>query len=44
MEVQYQGVKGHDLEQFRDMKAPTVLYPPSLKNGTLRYPYTDARN
>ncbi|HET6605114.1 MAG TPA: amino acid ABC transporter substrate-binding protein [Rhodopila sp.] len=44
MEVQFQGVKGHDLDQFRDMKAPTVLYPPSLKNGTLRYPYTDARN
>jgi branched-chain amino acid transport system substrate-binding protein len=44
LEVQFQGVKGHDLEQFRDMKAPTVLYPPSLKNGTLHYPYTDAKN
>lgn len=44
LEVQFQGVKGHDLEQFRDMKAPTVLYPPSLKNGTLRYPYTNARD
>lgn len=44
LEVQFQSVKGHDLEQFRDMKAPTVLYPPSLKNGTLRYPYTSARD
>ena len=44
LEVQFQGVKGNDLEQFRDMKAPTVLYPPSLKNGTMHYPYTDAKN
>ncbi len=44
LEVQFQGVKDHNLEQFRDMKAPTVLYPPSLKNGTLRYPYTSARD
>ena len=44
LEVQFQGVKGHDLEQFREMKAPTVLYPPSLKNGTLRYPYSNAKD
>ncbi|HVY18309.1 MAG TPA: amino acid ABC transporter substrate-binding protein [Rhodopila sp.] len=44
LEVQFQGVKGHDLAQFRDMKAPTVLYPPALKNGTLRYPYTSAKD
>lgn len=44
MEVQFQGVQGHDLAQFKDMKAPTVLYPPELKNGSLKYPYTDARN
>jgi branched-chain amino acid transport system substrate-binding protein len=44
LEVQFQGVQGHDLAQFKDMKTPVVLYPPALKNGTLRYPYTDARN
>ena len=44
LEVQFQGVTGHDIAQFRDMRAPTVLYPPALKNGTLRYPYTSARD
>lgn len=42
--VQFQGVQGHDLEQFRDLKAEVVLYPPALKTGELRYPYSDARN
>jgi branched-chain amino acid transport system substrate-binding protein len=44
LEVQFQGVKGHEIDQFRDMKAPTVLYPPALKRGSLRYPYTSARD
>lgn len=44
LEVQFQGVKGHDIAPFRDMRAPTVLYPPDLRNGTLRYPYTNARD
>jgi branched-chain amino acid transport system substrate-binding protein len=42
--VQFQGVDGHGLEQFQTLKAPTILYPPDLKNGELRLPYTDARN
>ena len=42
--VQFQGVDGHGLEQFQSLKAPTILYPPDLKNGELRLPYTDARN
>ena len=41
--VQFQGVKDHGLEQFRDMKAPTVLYPPSARNGNLIIPYEAAR-
>jgi branched-chain amino acid transport system substrate-binding protein len=43
LEVQFQGVQGHDIAQFRDLKAEVVLYPPALKNGTLKYPYGDAR-
>jgi branched-chain amino acid transport system substrate-binding protein len=43
MEVQFHDIKGHDLEQFRTMGTQTVLYPPALKTGTLRYPYSDAR-
>ncbi|MGE0418345.1 MAG: amino acid ABC transporter substrate-binding protein [Acetobacteraceae bacterium] len=41
--VQFQGITGNDLEQFKDMKKEVVLWPPSLKNGNVIYPYTDAR-
>ncbi len=44
MEVQFQGVKSNDVEQFKDPKVEVVLYPPSLKDGDLIYPYTDAKN
>lgn len=43
LEVQFHGVQGHDLAQFRDLTAEVVLYPPDLKTGELRYPYTAAR-
>jgi branched-chain amino acid transport system substrate-binding protein len=43
LEVQFQGVKGNDVEQFRDPKVEVVLYPPSLKNGTVIEPYSDAK-
>ncbi|HEX4366923.1 MAG TPA: amino acid ABC transporter substrate-binding protein [Rhodopila sp.] len=43
MEVQFHGIQGHDVEQFRGMGTQTVLYPPALKTGELRYPYSDAR-
>jgi branched-chain amino acid transport system substrate-binding protein len=44
MEVQFQNVKGSDVEQFKDPKTEVVLYPPALKNGNVIYPYTDAKN
>jgi branched-chain amino acid transport system substrate-binding protein len=44
LEVQFQNVKGNDVEQFKDPKTEVVLYPPSLKNGNVIYPYTEARN
>ncbi|HEX3990471.1 MAG TPA: amino acid ABC transporter substrate-binding protein [Acetobacteraceae bacterium] len=40
LEVQFHDVKGHDLDQFRTMDTQTVLYPPELKTGTVRYPYS----
>jgi branched-chain amino acid transport system substrate-binding protein len=43
MEVQFQNVKSNDVEQFKDPKIEVVLYPPSLKNGDVIYPYSDAR-
>jgi branched-chain amino acid transport system substrate-binding protein len=42
LEVQFQNVKGNDIEQFKDPKAEVVLYPPALKNGDLVYPYANA--
>jgi branched-chain amino acid transport system substrate-binding protein len=44
LEVQFQNVKGNDLEQFKDPKTEVVLYPPALKNGKVAYPYADAKN
>jgi branched-chain amino acid transport system substrate-binding protein len=44
LEVQFQNVKGNDVEQFKDPKTEVVLYPPALKNGNVIYPYADARN
>ncbi len=44
LEVQFHDIKGHDTEQFRTLGTQTVLYPPALKSGDLRYPYTSARD
>ncbi|HQT79239.1 MAG TPA: amino acid ABC transporter substrate-binding protein [Rhodopila sp.] len=44
LEVQFQGVKDSDVEQFKDPKVEVVLWPQSLKNGEVKYPYTDARH
>jgi len=43
IEVQFQNVKSNDLAQFKDPKTEVVLYPPSLKNGEIIYPYPKAR-
>ena len=37
--VQYQGVKGNDLDQFRRAGTQVILFPPEYKSGTFRYPY-----
>ncbi len=39
--VQYQGVTGNDLEQFKHPGRAVILYPPQFKSGELRYPYSD---
>jgi branched-chain amino acid transport system substrate-binding protein len=43
LEVQFQGVSGHGLDQFRDAKAEKILWPPEYKTGTIRYPYGEAQ-
>jgi branched-chain amino acid transport system substrate-binding protein len=42
MEVQFQGLKNNDVNQFKDPKTEVILWPPSLKTGNVIYPYTDA--
>jgi branched-chain amino acid transport system substrate-binding protein len=41
--VQYQGVAGNDVDQFRKPGKAVILYPPELKSGEFRYPYTEAQ-
>ncbi len=43
LEVQFQNIQGNGIDQFRDPKTEVVLLPPSLKNGDVIYPYSDAR-
>ena len=43
LEVQFQGVKANDLDQFKDPKTEVILWPPQLKTGDAVYPYTDAK-
>jgi branched-chain amino acid transport system substrate-binding protein len=38
--VQFQGVKGNDLEQFKKPGTQVIIYPKELASGTLRYPYS----
>ncbi len=42
LEVQFRGIKGHGLDQFKDPKTEVVLWPPEMKSGTVEYPYTKA--
>jgi branched-chain amino acid transport system substrate-binding protein len=41
--VQFRGVEGHGLEQFKDVKALVVLWPPQYKTGDLQAPYVSAK-
>jgi branched-chain amino acid transport system substrate-binding protein len=39
--VQYQGVEGNDIEQFKRAGKQVILYPPELQSGKFIYPYSD---
>jgi branched-chain amino acid transport system substrate-binding protein len=41
--VQYQNIKGNDINQFRQAGTQVILYPPELKSGNLIYPYAEAK-
>ena len=40
--VQYQGIAGNDLEQFKQAGKQVILYPPKFKSGDLKLPYNVA--
>ena len=37
--TQFQGIKGHDLEQFKNPDLEVVLAPAAYRSGTLISPY-----
>jgi branched-chain amino acid transport system substrate-binding protein len=41
--VQYQNIKGHDVKQFEEAGKQVILFPPELKSGTLRVPFTPSK-
>jgi branched-chain amino acid transport system substrate-binding protein len=38
LQVQFQGISGHDVEQFRNGSRQIVVSPPNLTSGRLRFP------
>jgi len=40
--IQFQGVSGSDLEQFKDWPHQVVVYPRDYKSGNLLYPFEKA--
>jgi len=43
LQVQFHGVKGNDVEQFRAMNTQTVVTPAEYKSGDVVYPYEKAK-
>jgi branched-chain amino acid transport system substrate-binding protein len=39
LQVQFQGISGHDVEQFRNGSRQVVVSPPDFASGALLYPY-----
>jgi branched-chain amino acid transport system substrate-binding protein len=44
LQVQFQGIKGNGLDQFRKPGTQVIVWPPEVKSGEARYPLQDARN
>jgi len=42
LQVQFQGISGHDVEQFRNGSRQIVVSPPSFISGKFIFPYADA--
>ena len=44
LEVQWQGIKGNTLDDFKDTKTEVILTPDDYKTGTVIEPYSGATN
>jgi len=42
LQVQFQGISGHDVSQFRNGSRQIVVSPPNFVSGKLSYPYAEA--
>ena len=38
--VQYQGIVGNDVEQFKQAGKQVIVYPPKFKSGEVKYPFS----
>jgi branched-chain amino acid transport system substrate-binding protein len=41
--VQYQGIEGNGVDQFKLPGRQVILYPPALKSGEFNYPFSDIK-
>jgi len=42
LQVQFQGISGHEVDQFRNGSRQIVVSPPNFISGKLSYPYAEA--
>jgi branched-chain amino acid transport system substrate-binding protein len=43
LQVQFQGVQGNGVEQFKDTTHQVILTPTTYKTGNVQYPYSDVK-
>ena len=43
IQIQYQNIKGNDLEQFKTVSTQVILAPARVKSGDVIYPYENAK-
>ena len=41
--VQYQGVEGNAIDQFKLPGKQVIIFPPELRSGEFRYPFSDIK-
>jgi branched-chain amino acid transport system substrate-binding protein len=43
LQVQFQGIKGNDIAQFKDISTQIIVAPAEYKLGEVIYPYEKAK-